>query len=146
MSKSTRDPEKEALWRKRIDGWKTSPLSVTLYCKENGINENTFRAWQKVIANRDHEARTENSARLLQTRRQRLRQQAREALPIFAPVKVIDQASTEIVAREIRMGESRGGCIEVLTPGGYAVRLPLVPDLPTICMLFKAIEGVSKQC
>jgi hypothetical protein len=145
VPRTTRDPEKEALWRERIDGWKASPLSVTVYCKENDYNENTFRAWQKVIANRDIEARNDNG-RLLQTRRQRLRQQDKKTQPVFAPVKLVNQASTAIVAREIRMGESRGGSIEVLTPGGYIVRLPLVSDLPTICMVLKAIEGASKQC
>jgi hypothetical protein len=43
VPRSTREPEKEAIWRERIDGWKTSPLSVTVYCKENNYNENTFR-------------------------------------------------------------------------------------------------------
>jgi hypothetical protein len=146
VPRSTRDPEKEAIWRERIDGWKSSPLSVTVYCKENNFNENTFRAWQKVIANRDIEARNE-SARLLQTRRQRLRQQEKtETQPVFAPVKLVERDCTAIVAKEIRMGESRDGFIEVLTPGGYIVRLPLVSDLPNICMVLKAIEGASKQC
>ncbi len=145
MSNSTRDPEKEALWRERIAGWKTSPLTVAQYCKDCDLNENTFRAWQKVIANRDQEARTE-SAKLLQARRQRLRQQSKEVAPVFAPVKLVDQARTEIVAREIRIGENRGCGIEVLTPGGYVIRLPLAADLPTIAMVMKAIESTGRTC
>ena len=63
-----RDLEKEALWRARIDEWKASPETVSEFCRARGINEHTFRSWQKVLSNRDAEARR-NGDRLRPGRR-----------------------------------------------------------------------------
>ena len=126
----------------RLEG-QSADRNTVLQRKRN--QREHFSCVAKVIANRDQEARIEN-AKLLQSRRQRLRQQGKEMQPVFAPVKLVDQARSEIVAREIKIEESRGGCIEVLTPGGYTVRLPLALDLPTIAMILRAIEGAGKSC
>jgi len=37
--------EKRASWLKHVENWKKSELSISGYCRENGINKSTFRYW-----------------------------------------------------------------------------------------------------
>ena len=39
--------EKREIWANRVDEFKTSNLSQKSWCKEQGINVNTFRYWLK---------------------------------------------------------------------------------------------------
>ena len=48
MPRSTRDPGKQAIWREGTDGWKTSPLSVTVYCKEDKSKAKLIRMLNQV--------------------------------------------------------------------------------------------------
>jgi hypothetical protein len=52
-----RDPEKERLWRQRLDEEKRSGLSIRAYCSRYGLSEPQFYQWRGEIARRDAEVR-----------------------------------------------------------------------------------------
>lgn len=137
MSNDRRDSEKEALWRERITAWKSSPETVAGFCGSHGLNEHTFRSWQKVIVARDAENR-QNGERIRPGRRRKLLSLKLEKLE-FAPVTLVEKPS-EAVANEIKFAEQRYGSIEIVTPRGYVVRLPVSIDLAILQLVLSAIN------
>jgi len=53
MAKQHRDPAKEALWRKRLQRFESSGLSVREFCKREQVTESAFYAWRRTIGERD---------------------------------------------------------------------------------------------
>ena len=53
MAKHRRDPAKEALWRKRLQRFAASGLSVREFCKREQVTESAFYAWRRTIGERD---------------------------------------------------------------------------------------------
>jgi hypothetical protein len=131
-----RDPEKEALWRARIDEWKSSPETVSEFCKARGINEHNFRSWQQVVSNRDAEAR--QNGRVRPGRRRSTSAPQPEKVE-FAPVTLVEHRP-EAFANEVKFAEHRGGSIEIVTPRGYVVRLPVSIDAAVLQLVFSAIN------
>lgn len=52
-----RDPEKEKLWRQRLDDQKKSKLSIVGYCRRDNISMASFHWWKKEIRRRDEESK-----------------------------------------------------------------------------------------
>lgn len=52
---SKRDAEKEAYWRKVLMQWSHSGLSQAEFCRQQGLNANTFSSWKTIIQERDAE-------------------------------------------------------------------------------------------
>jgi hypothetical protein len=48
-----RDARKEQQWRRWIDEWRVSGLSVWAFCARRGLAEPSFYAWRKELARRD---------------------------------------------------------------------------------------------
>lgn len=53
MANKQRDPAKEALWRKRLQRFATSCLSVREFCKRENVTESAFYAWRRTIGERN---------------------------------------------------------------------------------------------
>jgi hypothetical protein len=51
----SRDLEKERQWRKRLQAWRDSGLTVAQFCDREGLNDHNFRSWQATIKQRDEE-------------------------------------------------------------------------------------------
>lgn len=141
MSKNQRDPEKEALWRERIGAWKSSRHTVTEFCLINHYNVNTFRAWHRVIINRDEEKKSE-AGRAIQTHRRRFAKKVRTGIE-FAAVKLIETKNEELVATEIKCRNFETEFIEVVTPQGFTVRLKGFVEAANFAMILKTIQEVS---
>jgi hypothetical protein len=45
-----RDERKEQQWRRRIDQWRTSGLSVRAFCDRHGLAIPSFYAWRRTLA------------------------------------------------------------------------------------------------
>jgi hypothetical protein len=81
----TRDEEKERQWRRRIDQWRASGLSVRAFCARHGLATASFYNWRRVLQRR-----------------------AADEQPAFVPVHVVagaapDQASAlEVVLTDGR--------------------------------------------
>jgi hypothetical protein len=55
--KAARDAEiKEQYWREKLRHWQESKKSQAEFCREQGINPNSFYGWKKVITDRDAKA------------------------------------------------------------------------------------------
>ena len=50
-----RNPEKEELWRDILARWGESATSQAEFCRQEGLNAQTFSSWKAVIAQRDLE-------------------------------------------------------------------------------------------
>ena len=53
MANKQRDPAKEALWRKRLQRFASSGLSIREFCKREDVTESAFYAWRRTIGERD---------------------------------------------------------------------------------------------
>lgn len=60
-AKSKRDVEKEEIWRARLAEQKTSGLSQSAFCRSEGLKENRFCYWKKVVETREHKAASAKS-------------------------------------------------------------------------------------
>lgn len=54
MAKNQQDPAKEALWRKRLQRFAASGLTVREFCKREAVTESAFYAWRRTIGERDN--------------------------------------------------------------------------------------------
>lgn len=48
-----RDSEKEQFWRRMVQRWRSSGLSVRAFCQNHGLSEPSFYSWRRVLAQRD---------------------------------------------------------------------------------------------
>jgi transposase len=48
-----RDPRKEQLWRRRLQLWRDSGLSVQAFCDRHGLAAPSFYAWRRALKQRD---------------------------------------------------------------------------------------------
>ncbi|QDT00872.1 IS66 family insertion sequence element accessory protein TnpA [Adhaeretor mobilis] len=53
MANKQRDPAKEASWRKTLQRFSTSGLSVREFCRREQVTESAFYAWRRTVAERD---------------------------------------------------------------------------------------------
>ncbi len=48
-----RDARKEQQWRRWIEAWRTSGLSVRAFCARHGLSPQSFYAWRRELQRRD---------------------------------------------------------------------------------------------
>lgn len=103
-----RGPERERSWRRTIADHAQSDLTISAYCRRNGLSPATFRFWQRELARRDAEitlaltgGRPVSSTDLTRT-------------PAFLPVRVEQDFSVSIVST---------APIEIVLPSGPIVRI-----------------------
>ena len=48
-----RDPCKEQLWRRRLELWQSSGLTVAAFCARHGLATPSFYAWRRQLRQRD---------------------------------------------------------------------------------------------
>jgi len=53
-----RDPRNEQRWRRRIQEWQASGLTVQAFCARHALAPPTFYAWRRQLQQRDAAART----------------------------------------------------------------------------------------
>jgi hypothetical protein len=92
-----RDEQKERQWRRWIDQWRASGLSVRAFCAQHRVATASFYAWRRVLERRAAEA------------------------PAFLPVQVVaDAAPAQASALEVVLADGR--TVRV-TPGFDAATL-----------------------
>ena len=80
-----RDEEKERQWRRRIDQWRASGLSVRAFCARHGLATASFYNWRRVLQRR-----------------------ALAEQPAFVPVQVVaDAVPTQTIALEVVLTDGR---------------------------------------
>src|SRR5262245_2303025 len=79
-----RDERKERLWRRRIEQWRSSHLSVRAFCARHGLTTASFYNWRRVLERRAADR------------------------VVFAPVQVVaDAAPPQISALELVLADGR---------------------------------------
>jgi hypothetical protein len=79
-----RDERKGRQWRRWIDQWRVSGLSVRAFCAQHGLAQASFYAWRRVLERRAAEQ------------------------PAFAPVQVVaDAVPTQTSALEVVLADGR---------------------------------------
>jgi transposase len=53
-----RDVWKERQWRRWLRAWQRSGLSVSAFCRQQGLALGRFYAWRRIVARRDGQATT----------------------------------------------------------------------------------------
>ena len=101
MAKSkSRDPAKEAAWRRRLARHADSNQSVRAWCRQHGVKETAFHWWRRELARRDAEQAPS------------VRGEADARGPSFVPVHVADDP--------LRDGDPQ---IEIVLTDGRRVRV-----------------------
>ena len=105
MPISKRDPAKERYWRAKIAQQSALRMTIVEFCKREGLNEHTYRAWQAEIKHRDQEKA----------------EKLRDSSVAFVPVTV---TTSQPVSPGDKSEGVMGSPIEVTTPCGHILRLP----------------------
>ncbi len=80
-----RDEQKERQWRRRIDQWRASKLSVRAFCARYGLATASFYNWRRVLQRREADEQ-----------------------PAFVPVQVVaDAAPVQASALEVVLTDGR---------------------------------------
>lgn len=141
MSKSKRDPEKEAFWRLVREEHQQSGLTAREFCRNEGLSEASFHAWKRILADRDSEAKSSGGKRSAgraaqSTQRKRVAPRSRKKQPasganLFVPV--------EIVPSPIATPQE----LTIRTPAGFTIDLPATVD---IARFGQVLEVLARQC
>jgi hypothetical protein len=105
-----RDPRKEHQWRRLIQQWQDRGLAVADFCARHGLSQPTFYAWRRKL-------------------KQRPDPQRADSRPLFLPVRLAPEHEP-----------APGGPVEVVLPGGLAVRVRPGFDAPTLRRVVDALE------
>jgi hypothetical protein len=110
------DPRKEQFWRRKLQLWKRSGLSVRAFCQQHDLSEPSFYCWRSVIAQRDAQA-----ADLPAGPDDR---PANQAEPLFLPLRL-----------------AASGPLEVVLADGTIVRVPATFDAAALTRLLAVLRG-----
>lgn len=128
MARRTRDPKKEASWRKLTAAQRHSGRTVREYCQANGLAESSFWFWKRELARRDAEKPDRRPGGQCLERRK-----ARERIPRVPA----------LVPVTIGPAVSATAPIEVLFSGGVSVRVAAGCDETMLRMVLSALESRS---
>jgi hypothetical protein len=87
-TRALRDPAKEQFWRRTLQQWQHSGLSVRAFCLRQRLAEAGFYAWRRTLAQRD-------------------RVESPPSPPAFVAVNVVEQPQATPVAIEVVLGNGR---------------------------------------
>jgi hypothetical protein len=61
---SQREGEREGFWREKLARWRESGGSQAAFCRENGLDANSFSSWKKVLAERDRVVKSRSGTKV----------------------------------------------------------------------------------
>ena len=98
-----RDPAKESSWRRLLGLWRQSGMTVRDFCAEHAVQEASFYAWRRELAQRDRQRRS-----TIRTRR---------------PPRLSRAAPSAFVELAIAADDLTPAPIEVVVAGGRLLRV-----------------------
>src|SRR5436309_8966665 len=107
-----RDERKEQQWRRWINQWRASGLSVRAFCARHGLATASFYNWRREL------------------QRRAAAEQAAAEQPAFVPVQVVADAVP-----------AQDSALEVVLAGGRTVRVAPGFDAVTLRQLLAVLEG-----
>lgn len=141
----TRDKEKEKIWRATIKRWQSSGKSQAQFCRDEGLNENTFSSWKKVILERDAESVA--VARMQRNREEPASRVQVEAAPAFIRFAISDgqenQADAENLPRSGSEVAEQNIAAEFIDAGrGRRVRIYKGADQASVNALLAVLSAL----
>jgi hypothetical protein len=141
----TRDRGKEEYWRKVLKQFGESKQSQSAFCRERGLNQNTFSYWKSAISDRDAEA-----ARSIKAGRSRPPVAVRPGVPatpqpVFARFAISDlEAEPGAPSPQSTQSESPGIAAELVdASNGRRVRIFNGADQATVAAVLSALTSLS---
>ena len=120
-----RNSAKERTWRRLLQQWRRSRMTIRDFCVEHEVSEQSFFAWRRTIAERDRQrgrSRTGGDGEMPDA-------------PTFVPLRVV---STPI---STPISTPAGTLIEVVLRDGCTVRVPAGFDPTALRQLLAILEG-----
>lgn len=113
MAGPSRSAEKAEFWRLAFDEHRKSGMSIKAFCAQQGVSEQAFYTWRRKL---------------------RGLVDAGSEIGELVPVTVVDRASTAV---------RRSSQVQIVTPGGFILRVD--SSLPTsqLTSLIRSIEDAS---
>jgi transposase len=112
MAQATVDLGRESYWRQVLARWRRSGLSVRAFCRAQGVNEPRFYWWRRKLGQVDPKT------------------------PVFVPVHVVTEETSEPATRGIEVVLTNGRCLRV-GPGF---------DPHTLVTLVDLLEARGSSC
>jgi hypothetical protein len=113
MARWQRDAAKERSWRRHVERWQRSGLTVRAYCAAQRLPEANFYAWRRTLAARDRPA---------------ARRGRPAPIPSFVPVRVVSD------------GTPSRSSVEVVLANGRVLRVGADADLQAVRQLLALLE------
>jgi transposase-like protein len=113
-----RDPGKERFWRRTLNQWRRSGLSIRDFCRWQGLSESSFYFWRRTLDERD-------------------RQQLRDQTPRFVPLQVLPELEPEPAVSPTEPATSG---LELLLDNGRVLRVGNTFDAATLRRLLALLE------
>lgn len=116
----SRDPERSQRWTTLVSEWRSSGVRQAAFCRERGLNANTFSYWKRRVLRQAPGIR-----------RQRRVTEAAAGGNGFTPVRVL---------------ASPACAIEVQLRGGHTIRIAPDFDETALRRLIGVLEGDGRAC
>ena len=113
-----RDPRKEQFWRRTVEQWRRSGLSIRDFCRRHQLSEPNFYAWRRTLDERD-------------------RQQPADEAPRFVPLQVLPEDEPETSTSTTDPAVSG---LELLLDNGRVLRIGNAFDADTLRRLLPVLE------
>ena len=103
-------------WRDRIDEWSKTGLSIVTFCKQRGINYQTFYKWRSLL---------------------KIEQEG------LASKSVAIQPSNQLPFVELRPAADPNAALEIESPTGWKIRIHSQMDKAMLGSVISALEKLS---
>jgi hypothetical protein len=124
-----RDGQREAVWRRVMQGQGGSGLTIREFCHKSKVPESAFYFWRRELERREARRRGAEPEKHPQ-RSRRSRQRRSSSAPGFVPVNLAQEAPVQV----------RGG-IEIELAGGRRVHVTTPVDRQTLADVLAVLEG-----
>jgi hypothetical protein len=116
------DPRKAEYWRRQIERWHSSGMSISRFCRSSGFSESLFYYWRRTIAQRDGQVRARGGG-------------------LFVPVRVAEDEP----------GSLPGG-IEIVLAGDRRIRVngrvdrQMLAEVVAVVISASSVEPEGQAC
>ena len=121
------DRDKEQFWRQMFARWTASGLSIAAFCKDAGLNPQSFYRWRRVLRRRISRFGQQWRPQAGDAANEKVPTAITSSLPLFVPLAVENTTAPAM--------------LEVVVRGGLVIRVPEGFDAPTLAQVLAVLEG-----
>lgn len=142
----TGNNDQEDFWRIKVNQWQQTGKTQAEFCKEEGLNANTFSRWKRLLPKRDLQARRSARTRQRSVAANTSRVGTAEAGPAFIRLELSDPGEESTAAtKRVPLPEQAAAPVSVAAElidlgNGRRVRIFNGADQPTVAALLSALS------